>query len=1759
MFLASLRSSAARFAAVTLAGLLLAVSASAQVALGTGTYTQNFDTLASGLPTGWSIYTAAGATALGTPATLNVTPPTWASTTGQWANMAAADNNGTPFVGTETNTVQNASTDRALAIRQTGSFGDPGASANFYFSTAGQQVTAISFKAQMLSVQTRSTTWSLQYGLGATPASWTTIATFADPAAFGTTVVNGAGFGTALDNQSQVWLRVVALAASTGSGNRDSFGLDDFTITTIPASGPPPPSIDTPPASQTVTEGADVTFHVAANGPGPLTYQWRKGLSNLGDTGNISGALTDTLTLTGVAVSDSGSYDVVVTNAGGSVPSTAATLTVNPALIAPAITIQPTPQSTTLGGVATFTVTASGTAPLAYQWRKGGVPLADGDNIFGATSSALTINPVGAADVGSYDVVVSNAAPTTATSNSVALALSAFVTPTGLVSYAGGAYTQNFDTLPSSGTFTLASAGPLALSAAPINASGLGGWSLAKYAGSGSVALFRVEAGTGTSGSVYSYGAASAGDRALGTLSSGTTVPRFGVVLTNSTGLPITEFTLSYTGEQWRRGSAAANKLTFEYAVGGTDINNGTFVAAPSLDFTAPNNTGTNTALVGNAPGNFAAVNATVTGLAWAPGQTLVLRWTDVDDSGSDDGLAVDDLSFSTPVATSAIIPSVVYATPAGGAVNVATSTAPTVTFNEGVNFPSSAVTLTGETSGAHAVSVTGGPVAYTVTPTAPFVEGETVTLTIAAAQVTDAATGAVHPGGDFTTSFVTFSSGPLAIHKIQGSGATSAYAGYPVTVQGVVVASYQAPGQVGGYYVEAPDAEQDADAATSEGIYVFDNANPVAVGDLVSITGTVSEFGTAPNTQTELSALTAFTKVSGGNPLPTPVTVTLPFPSAGYQERYEGMLVNFPQTLTVNDNYDLGHFGEITLANGRLPTPTNIVAPGAAAQAQEAANLLNQVTLDDGLSTTSPSPTPFLTGTTPATQTLRAGSTTTGLTGILDNKFGLYVVEPTGTPVFADANPRLDSPTSTGSLRVVIGNVENFMNGDGMGGGFPTSRGATTYEEYQRQLAKVTAAILNLAPDIMGLTEVENDRMSNGEPDSYGPTSAIAQLVASLNANAPAGTTYGFVNAAPVDITTDVIHVALIYRKETVEEAGVAAMLNDPAFNNLARNPLAQTFRQKSTGSKLTVCINHFRAKASAASGAGNADSGDGQGTNNALRVQEADALTAWLATSPTGDTDPDVLVIGDLNAYAKEDPIAHIEGAGYTNLSELYEGVGGYSYAFAGEFGHLDHALASPGLLPQVHSTATWHVNSDEPVYYDYNLEDKDAAQQAINAGTPYRYSDHDCVVIGIELDAAPAIVNPPTPQVTTTGTSVTFSVTASGSPAPTYQWRKNGLALLGATGSTFTIANPTSADAGSYDVVVTNSVGSVTSTPVTLTVNPAVANVVLTGLTQVYDGSPKSVTAATTPAGLPVTITYNGSPTPPTAPGWYTVVAAIDSPDYTGSVTDQLFIDVTALVRHLPTLDGKLRGSIQVTTAENITLNGNAGVTGDLLVPGLPTVKKNGSPTYGGTIDGTDATTPATATITLNGGSSLRHVVRRTAGQTLVTVPTPPAPTGTRNVSLNTAGQSPGDFATIRNLTLNGNAGQLALPAGTYGSLTANGNSSFVLGVAGATTPSVYNLQGLTLNGTSRLVIVGPVVINLASGTALNGSAGATSHPDWLDLNIASGGLTLNGTIAFVGYVTAPSGTVTINGGSVLTGRITADRLTVNGSGVLADPEF
>lgn len=195
----------------------------------TGTsYTQDFDGVSAGLPFGWSVYTGASLSAVGNPVAFNVNPVDWGSFTGSFRNSASA----TGLLGADVLATQSASTNRAIGIRQTGSFGDPGASINVALNTLGKNIKGLSFKAQILSSQARSTTWSVQVGLGAAPTSWETLAVFNDPGQFGSTdfVFTEADLAK-MTHQPFVWLRIVALSNSIGGGNRDTFGIDDFSLT----------------------------------------------------------------------------------------------------------------------------------------------------------------------------------------------------------------------------------------------------------------------------------------------------------------------------------------------------------------------------------------------------------------------------------------------------------------------------------------------------------------------------------------------------------------------------------------------------------------------------------------------------------------------------------------------------------------------------------------------------------------------------------------------------------------------------------------------------------------------------------------------------------------------------------------------------------------------------------------------------------------------------------------------------------------------------------------------------------------------------------------------------------------------------------------------------------------------------------------------------------------------------------------------------------------------------------------------------------------------------------------------------------------------------------------------------------------------------------------------------------------------------------------------------------------------------------------
>jgi len=163
-------------------------------------------------------------------------------------------------------------------------------------------------------------------------------------------------------------------------------------------------AISTQPISQTINAGTTATWIIAATGTAPLSFQWRK------NGASISGATSGALTLTNVQLSDAGSYTVVVGNVAGNTTSNPATLTVN---VPAAISAQSISQTVNAGTAATFTVAATGTAPLTYQWRKDGTP------ILGATTATFTLSSVQPSDAAAYIVVISNPAGSSTSSAAI--------------------------------------------------------------------------------------------------------------------------------------------------------------------------------------------------------------------------------------------------------------------------------------------------------------------------------------------------------------------------------------------------------------------------------------------------------------------------------------------------------------------------------------------------------------------------------------------------------------------------------------------------------------------------------------------------------------------------------------------------------------------------------------------------------------------------------------------------------------------------------------------------------------------------------------------------------------------------------------------------------------------------------------------------------------------------------------------------------------------------------------------------------------------------------------------------------------------------------------------------------------------------------------------------------------------------------------------------------------------------------------------
>lgn len=539
-------------------------------------------------------------------------------------------------------------------------------------------------------------------------------------------------------------------------------------------------------------------------------------------------------------------------------------------------------------------------------------------------------------------------------------------------------------------------------------------------------------------------------------------------------------------------------------------------------------------------------------------------------------------------------------------------------------------------------------------------------------------------------------------IGTLQGEGGHSPRQGQTVTVEGVVTGNFG--DGLGGFFIQ--DAG-DGNPKTSDGLFVIPADAKLATpraGDRVRVTGQVVE-DPADSKRGSLTALQATHLEIRGHGSIAPLRLTA---APRDWEALEGMLVRIDAPLSLNSTDS--RFAETTASfGGRLWTPTELAAPGSPAIDQvQADNARRRLILDDASNRRDPDRIWYLPAGIP-----RGGSVAQGVQGIVDQRHGSHRLQLT-EPLSVTAAARPAAPQVDGALKVAVFNLENLFNGDGSGGGFPTRRGAKSPAQLQAQTAKLVATLHALDADIAALMELEND--------GYGPHSSLAQFVDALNAD---GGDWAYIDAGKGPGQDD-IRVGLIYRAGKVQPLGAPAVLEGGPFGDRSRVPLAQAFK-RGDGPAFVVVANHLKSKGCSDAEGADRDQEDGQGCWNALRLDSAKRLDAWLKTDPTGHGSELKLMVGDFNAYAMEDPVRALRDAGWADAFKAAGVQHPYSYVYNGQSGRLDHALLSPALAQRLKGAAEWHSNADEA----------DAEGYAGNNGPgPWRSSDHDPMLLGFDL---------------------------------------------------------------------------------------------------------------------------------------------------------------------------------------------------------------------------------------------------------------------------------------------------------------------------------------------------------------------------------------------------------------------------------------
>ena len=611
-------------------------------------------------------------------------------------------------------------------------------------------------------------------------------------------------------------------------------------------------------------------------------------------------------------------------------------------------------------------------------------------------------------------------------------------------------------------------------------------------------------------------------------------------------------------------------------------------------------------------------------------------------------------------------------------------------------------------------------------------------------------------------------------IAEIQGTGAASPLAGSSVTTRGRVTATFPTGG-FAGYYVQTPGTGGDltpANHAASDAVFVYSpsTVDSVRIGDYVELTGAVSEF--FGMTQLNVAAAADLKKLTEAAPEVKATGFALPADEA-FRESLEGMLLTPQGPVTVADNFSLNQYGEIGLAGGTtaLEQPTAVAPFGSAEYtATVAANAARGIKLDDGATTnflkdaaTKAQVLPYLTTADP----VRVGAPVTFKTNVvLSYANSAWKFQPLTQLTAANADTvqpasfgatRAGTPAAVGgNLKLASFNVLNYFptTGDQISGctfypdrdGNPITvkggcdvRGAANAENFKRQQDKIVAAISKSGADVVTLMEVENSAQFGKNRDD-----ALAKLVDALNIATPGIWDYVRTPAnAPPLADEDMIRTAFIYKKAAAEPIGESIIHNDTVAFASARKPMAQVFKPVGAADdkKFIAIANHFKSKGSAATPE---DTDKGQGASNLARTAQAKSLLAFSDELQKSKGTDKVFLIGDFNSYAKEDPINVLTGAGYVNQDEKAKNADGsakHSYLFGGLVGSLDHILASPAANAAVTGADIWNINSVESVALEYSRYNNNVTDYY--APDQFRASDHDPVVVGLNLPVTPASV--------------------------------------------------------------------------------------------------------------------------------------------------------------------------------------------------------------------------------------------------------------------------------------------------------------------------------------------------------------------------------------------------------------------------------